>query len=1594
MNPYTRLFAAVVLLFVVCLRVSAQPQIAYIIPDVGAEGMNTYVEIIAPVGAKGTFQPGSGSGVGIYPIANISIRFVNPLDSNRIVVSPCVVSWEGRMLSCQFFVKPGAPPGPVPFRVVVDGVQSNTDTFFIVQPQSFGVKNGGGMIGSGGGWGNRSKRGAMIVDSIVLRSGLYSIDVNTDPDPGTPGHQGYLPAVILSKGPVRIEPGAVIDASAIGKNGGPGGGGGGGYGDDFVTPIPSLFIPGERNTPLGSGFAGGKSDVPLFPAPASSFGQGTGANARSLNGVEANSLFTTTFPTYARLYGAGPGHPFDSDGRSGGAAAATGGSGPAAFGTYYGGGGNATKGTGLPGSQDAVSGQIIGNRQIVPLHGGGGGSSGGVNDSVGAGGGGGIAIYSQLGISVQEVRANGARGADGCGTCGSGGGDAAAGGAGGSIIVGGKLGVGIAEAQAAGGAAGTKKPSAPASSTSGGGGAGRFRHDGRITAGAKMLTPGASVWTGPTIDTLTVATKPLFNVTGTGLPGAQIQVYVRGEDTPWNYASYYTATVRPDSTWSVEVGISSSDSLLYFFALQLTPDSENSIPATTEWTRVPTHIFSQAAANIVRYRPTPDLNAPATFVFDTILCDRPFFDTITISNRGAAPLKVNTVRFAGPGVTILSIISYPLEIPPGETGSIIIRYNGPTEPGLSTVLLQIESDDPGAGKNPWRIELRIFNATKAYIDPDPDSPPVVDFGEVRVNSSLRRNVVIRNLKDVVSTDMLIDSIWFKPPTVGIKTISRSIPKDTPIPPGDSLEIEVEYTPTQEEELTDVYLCVRMAEPCLDTICWQLTGKGVRSAILTSKSSLTMKVSPCAPTDPVYDTVVVTNSGSTPIRLLGRTPSPSAFFKVVDPASGTITLEPGESQRIIVSYLPGAGSPLTGTLTIITDDATLSNIELNIDVEGGATGLAVSVDSLRMSTACVNDRVYDTFDIDNTGSVGVTVTLRLASAGQGAQAFGYRPTNSFGVAAGATQEIEILFTTATAGIFEDTLFITAEPCGLQDTVILRGEVIGLQVTATPDPIDFANTPVGIGTQLVTTITNNGGRSVRITGGQVIPPNVGVTISAFQTFPVMINPGADDFISVDYLPTSTTPIPPGTILELFIDSPCKDTIRIEVTGQGTEAGLSVRPGLLDFGGVHYCLSESDTVWARNIATATIGIRSITTDPADNGFSAELVDPSADFIPVGDSVAVLVTFAPTAPPDGLKSGVLKIETDNSQIGTVDVPVRGVRQTQSLGLSGGPFALTFPGGTDRQTFTITNNGTAPVPITRLVLPPPFRLITTRPTLPRSLAPNESMEVDIEFAPTTDRFFNDSMFVEGITPCDSLFLPLIATSQPILTGDVRWEDGTGRPGEVILLPLKLLTDLTGTGVTSYSVDATFNGTMLLPQRVVLDGTLSQGWTVGTTEIDTGSVFFTATGPTELSDTGTLAYEEMLVLLGNDLTTQITSSNRSRFTTGGATLAAVPGLFTLEGYCSVGGDRLVQVTGNFGIKLVAPNPARDRIAVEFELVEDGATRLVLYDGLGREVYRLVDGNLKANPHRVDTPLDLPPGMYVLELRTPTQREERKVIVEE
>jgi hypothetical protein len=568
--------------------------ISYLIPDIGAPGMNTYIEIIGPHDKTGNYGAD-----GFYlnnPGDAVEVVCLNPADSQIVRFGPCVVSWNGRMVSTQAFVLPGATPDTwdwqrtnlrIPIQVLVNGSPSNVDSFYIIAPQHIGELSAPGSLGSGGNYGVRSRRGAMIVDSLILTgNGKYTVSTE-DCDPITPGNQGYLPCVVITIGKISIGNSANISISAT-RDAGPGGGGGGAGGVDTA----------------GFGFcAGGSNCIPP---------QNLGNVVLVASGVRDTSL--NHVPGGGGDFcdqggGGGTGHPFGLSGAHGiGDKSPAGGYGGGTAGgenwvppniPAYGGGGGGNASAGSQG--DGLgnnAGSAVGNKMLVPLTGGSGGGAGNEGHCTGGsggGGGGGLSLYSTSPIFVSALFANGGKGFDGTtvrsdptgppGGCAGGGG-----GSGGNLIFGSHQGIaGSQTIQLKGGLAG--KACDAYSHVGGVGAQGRLREDGLQVQTASVSPTSATQYHGPSTDTSSIVFHS-FTLTGTG-NGSQINIYLRPLSGIW----YKYATIANYNTpkWSTQIYLNAPDSIYLLAAAQEVPT-----PSVAQYTAEPALVLSQVAANILR----------------------------------------------------------------------------------------------------------------------------------------------------------------------------------------------------------------------------------------------------------------------------------------------------------------------------------------------------------------------------------------------------------------------------------------------------------------------------------------------------------------------------------------------------------------------------------------------------------------------------------------------------------------------------------------------------------------------------------------------------------------------------------------------------------------------------------------------------------------------------------------------------------------------------------------------------------------------------------------------------------------------------------
>lgn len=885
------IFAIFVFSVINICSATAQLRYSYMIPDIGTPGMNTYIEFVGIYNSNNCL----GGGDGLLPNTILKIYPEKLSDTNRVIFSPAVISWNGKLISAHAFVKPNAALGAVPIIIENNGSKSNVDTFYIVAPQNISAQVNGGIIGEGT-LGYRSKRGAMIVDSLVLLNGDYSISTK-DPDNNVGnGNQGYLPFILISKGRVFIDQSVTISASATGKHGGPGGGGGGGYGPTRnPSGLPPIPIPGEADAPQGDGFTGGRSDVPAYGSPGP-FGQGSGIGTTSLNKVNTSTDFSSN-----RIYGSGVGHPFDIDGRSGGAGQIKVGAGvpPVFQSLYFGGGGNATEGKGKIPLTD-LNGQVIGNKMIVPLHGGGGGAGAALCDSIGGGGGGGIAIYSQKDVSIGIIKSDGARGRNGAETPGDGlcsdallRGDASAGGAGGCVIVGSKVAIQISELSVSGGEAGTKSTSI-LQSVAGSGGAGRYRLDGKLLELPTLKTDSASKYLGISLDTVSVVSSRNWKFTGRGNKGDSVVIIIKGENSAWLDNTPFRGVVGKDSSFSVLVNLPNTDSNFYLVAYQKVNSTD--LQSQTNVTKCPTLITTQSAAAYVKVVLVPELFCDKIKNLGTVKCSETITDSILVFNKGSVDLKITKADFVGTFLTEYKFknVTFPVVIKPQDSVFMPFSWsNNSNTNGDKSVTLSLTTNDNRNGFNPYNININLVkDIFKATINTN-----LIAVGKLNFLKKSTFKLVYQNRGNTADTIKSVTEIFTSNFPKQIQLLNAPVVAN----PNKDTDLNFEFTPldTGSFELKyklDVFPCV------LDTT---FVIKGYAgNASITSNPELELLGTSC--NDTLTGSTYVKNVGSDILKIDAIAFAGTGDMTIISPTKFPVFVSINDSVKIDLKIIKVSG----------------------------------------------------------------------------------------------------------------------------------------------------------------------------------------------------------------------------------------------------------------------------------------------------------------------------------------------------------------------------------------------------------------------------------------------------------------------------------------------------------------------------------------------------------------------------------------------------------------------------------------------------------------------------------------------------------------
>ena len=956
-------------------------------------------------------------------------------------------------------------------------------------------------------------------------------------------------------------------------------------------------------------------------------------------------------------------------------------------------------------------------------------------------------------------------------------------------------------------------------------------------------------------------------------------------------------------------------------------------------------------------------------------------DTLTFSNEGQAAVTVTNLSFTPPTniFTLSPNATTPFTVAPKQTRAIIICAS-PNFSGTWNGKLQITSTDPAYPL------LSVFMKAQHDSSSVQVSKTLLDFG---------RHAICENIPDqeVVLTNTGTIQETVTPTLVnGGAGFTTSFVTPATILPGRQYRMVFHFNKSTYGMFDDTLLLVTQS-------CHKLYRIPIHAELDKQEYSVT-------PSPLAFPNTSLNGSSTRQLHIQNNGGFDGNIYKVDIQPSGDFTLPNGFASNVPrgnaidvnVRFAPQAEGASTATLCVYFAGPCPDTICVPVSGTGVQGTLGLHPNALNYGTLaqCQKGELADTLVNTGTGPITLQV-VQLTGTNPGAFTI-LTPMPVPEVIPSKGQRIFRIQYDASLipadGPVSAALTISTDNPSLP-MIDLPLDAARNTFTISPGgTLPYGLIEINMPNPQTFTLRNTGTaqlcyKSASLPAGITITPSLPFCIDAGKTLDITVTA------------TLTATGPWSGRITLFTDTPCTDSTALQASATVQQGTLTQKLSY-DFGAVAYCQTPQTTFDIRNtyLVDATLNSITVTGDTPYFTIGSPTVFPVQ--ITSGNAQTIQLTFNPAKLN---RTYTLTLTSNLTLYGkpvVLTTTITASSYVPDLSVTSAQFPLTVKGNTaGAKTMTVKNISGKPIHISSIApSSTDFVIKGSVPPVPATLQAGDSIVVQVDFAPTASKNYTDSLVVTSDTPCNLTWsggLTGKSIAQPYVQETVSIGALSGNIDAVIRIPVNVDKDLGGAVVTEWGGSITFNPTMLYPQRIITEGSLSSGMTVQYTyDAKTGKVSLTATGGQVNAGVGALAYVECLVLLGDAASTSITISQDFAITVGYATvIARQDGEFTLTGYCKPT-DRLLTAAG-FLLHQNVPNPVSSSIhgstEISYSIAEDSYVELSVYDVMGRHVGTLVQENQKTGVHKqkLQTTM-LNPGVYYYVLTSGKNRMSRTMVV--
>lgn len=699
---------------------------------------------------------------------------------------------------------------------------------------------------------------------------------------------------------------------------------------------------------------------------------------------------------------------------------------------------------------------------------------------------------------------------------------------------------------------------------------------------------------------------------------------------------------------------------------------------------------------------------------------------------------------------------------------------------------------------------------------------------------------------------------------------------------------------------------------------------------------------------------------------------SIFIRGIDASSFELvsgfpvyTLDTAKSEKAEFRFSPSRIGLHTAEIVILTQSDTLIQ---SIRGNGVSQGIEIITDMIDFGIVTLGDKkdTLQTATIRNIGNIPITVSRTDHLSPNVVDFITITGGGAFTLQPNETRKMDLRFAPTDKGRTSGRLAFYHDGPGSPTIVKLFGTGYLKAPEITALDAQFPPLLCQSSDSMMIPVKNTGGEALVISSADIIGLNSS-DFSVINAVPITIQPNATDSIVVRFNPLQNGIRQAQLRLESNADP--DSIVSLELKGEKQVIALQVQSEV-DLGILCPNSHEEFEIFIKNVGTAPSKIQFI----VDADLQSTYIFPSVQMH--GDSVEYYLRFMGIQQMGPFTRNINVIDS----CGTVyTIRVKGIIDVPNIATNDVNMQA-LVGGTVQSNVQVQNLSQSSVTINSINgISPPFSLIS--PALPIMLAPLESKQLTISYAPTNQNQETQILTME-VYPCMTSKTFTVQGNAINARAEIEAPYLSGYSGDEIMIPITInsVQNIFQSGMISFSFQLHYNPTLLAPKgysTTIINDTLAR------LSVNNVSIPNSAKEP--------LLTIPFTVGLGNRTDCPLILKNVTH-SGGNANITTQDGRFSLLGICREGGTRLLAVNRVSQLLKLAPNPGDGIVHIDVHTVEHGITQLNIYNASGILVEeRILPDTIGLHQVILDTE-SYATGVYMVQLTTPTVMKQERFII--